>query len=174
MGLSHRDRRRKSAEMLQMKIAPVKRANERLTGFFGSNPRAVRVKEPVIRMDRPIPAISIQNNIGIYIKSPSDAIKDKKLLFRSERIENGGLCTGISFRLRSSSFRRRSASYARTRRRDKTTGQNDGTGQHIEASFYRKIQYSFGQQKPALLSILIAMFAITLKKLYSQLSSQAG
>ena len=74
MGLSHRDRRRKSAEMLQMTIAPVKRAKDRLTLFFGSNPIAISVKEPVIRIVMHIPAISIQNNIGIYFTSPKAAI----------------------------------------------------------------------------------------------------
>jgi len=57
-------------------------------------------------------------------------VKDRKLLIRSGWIENGRLCIGISFRLRSSSLGLRPSGCDPTRRRDKLA-------QHLEASIKR-------------------------------------
>ena len=73
-GSSHRVKRRKRAEVVQIAIAPVNKPNERFIGFFGSTPMTENVSEYVTRMEMHRPTISTQNNGGIWYLSPMTEI----------------------------------------------------------------------------------------------------
>ena len=75
MGSSHRVKRRKRAEVVQIAIAPVNKPNERFIGFFGSTRMTENVSEYVTRMEMHRPAISTQNSGGIWHLSPMDEIQ---------------------------------------------------------------------------------------------------
>jgi len=65
-GSSHRGKRRKSADPVQTAIAPLKKPKARFTLFLGSTPTTKSVSELLIIMAKHKPAMSIQNNFGIY------------------------------------------------------------------------------------------------------------
>jgi hypothetical protein len=64
-GWSHRDRRKSSAQAIQIASIRVKRARERLSARLGAVPSTISTSEVVITMDMLNAIISNQNSGGI-------------------------------------------------------------------------------------------------------------